>query len=399
MKVLVINCGSSSLKYQLINMDIYEVMCQGLVERIGLEGAVLTHKNPIKEKYVVQRDFKNHKDAIEVVLETLSDKKYGVINDVSDIYAVGHRVVHGGERYSNSVLINDEVLNYLEECIKLAPIHNPPNITGIKVCMELMPNTPMIAVFDTAFHQSMPEVAYIYPIEYSLYKDYGIRKYGFHGTSHKYVSQKLGEVLNKDIKDMKIISCHLGNGASICAIKEGKSIDTSMGFTPLAGIAMGTRSGNIDPSISTYLIEECGYTPEEANESLNKKSGVLGISGISSDFRDLEKSALEGNKRAKLALDIFYYRIRGQIAAYAAHMGGVDAIIFTAGIGENSIVTRKSCLEGMEFLGIEIDDKWNDIRGEVVEISTEASKVKVYVIPTNEELMIAKETIEVLTNN
>ncbi len=399
MKVLVINCGSSSLKYQLINMDIYEVMCQGLVERIGLEGAVLTHKNPIKEKYVVQRDFKNHKDAIEVVLETLSDKKYGVINDVSDIYAVGHRVVHGGERYSNSVLINDEVLNYLEECIKLAPIHNPPNITGIKVCMELMPNTPMIAVFDTAFHQSMPEVAYIYPIEYSLYKDYGIRKYGFHGTSHKYVSQKLGEVLNKDIKDMKIISCHLGNGASICAIKEGKSIDTSMGFTPLAGIAMGTRSGNIDPSISTYLIEECGYTPEEANESLNKKSGVLGISGISSDFRDLEKSALEGNKRAKLALDIFYYRIRGQIAAYAAHMGGVDAIIFTAGIGENSIVTRKSCLEGMEFLGIEIDDKWNNIRGEVVEISTEASKVKVYVIPTNEELMIAKETIEVLTNN
>lgn len=399
MKVLVINCGSSSLKYQLINMDTYEVMCQGLVERIGLEGAVLTHKNPIKEKYVVQRDFKNHKDAIEVVLETLSDKKYGVINDVSDIYAVGHRVVHGGERYSNSVLINDEVLNYLEECIKLAPIHNPPNITGIKVCMELMPNTPMIAVFDTAFHQSMPEVAYIYPIEYSLYKDYGIRKYGFHGTSHKYVSQKLGEVLNKDIKDMKIISCHLGNGASICAIKEGKSIDTSMGFTPLAGIAMGTRSGNIDPSISTYLIEECGYTPEEANESLNKKSGVLGISGISSDFRDLEKSALEGNKRAKLALDIFYYRIRGQIAAYAAHMGGVDAIIFTAGIGENSIVTRKSCLEGMEFLGIEIDDKWNDIRGEVVEISTEASKVKVYVIPTNEELMIAKETIEVLTNN
>ena len=399
MKVLVINCGSSSLKYQLINMNTYEVMCQGLVERIGLEGAVLTHKNPIKEKYVVQRDFKNHKDAIEVVLETLSDKKYGVINDVSDIYAVGHRVVHGGERYSNSVLINDEVLSYLEDCIKLAPIHNPPNITGIKVCMELMPNTPMIAVFDTAFHQTMPEVAYIYPIEYSLYKDYGIRKYGFHGTSHKYVSQKLGEVLNKEIKDMKIISCHLGNGASICAIKEGKSIDTSMGFTPLAGIAMGTRSGNIDPSISTYLIEECGYTPEEANESLNKKSGVLGISGVSSDFRDLEKAASEGNKRAKLALDIFYYRIRGQIAAYAAHMGGVDAIIFTAGIGENSIVTRKYCLEGMEFLGIEIDDKWNNIRGEVVEISTEASKVKVYVIPTNEELMIAKETIEVLMNN
>ena len=398
MKVLVINCGSSSLKYQLIDMNTYAVMCEGLVERIGLEGAVLTHKNPIKEKYVVQRNFKNHKEAIELVLETLLDKKHGVIDDISDIYAVGHRVVHGGEKYSNSVLIDDEVLTYLEECIKLAPIHNPPNIIGIKVCMKLMPNTPMIAVFDTAFHQTMPEVAYIYPIEYSLYKDYGIRKYGFHGTSHKYVSQKLGEVLNKDIKDMKIISCHLGNGASICAIKEGKSIDTSMGFTPLAGIAMGTRSGNIDPSISTYLIEECGYTPEEANESLNKKSGVLGISGVSSDFRDLEKAALEGNERAKLALDIFYYRIRGQIAAYAAHMGGVDAIIFTAGIGENSTVTRKTCLEGMDFLGIEIDDKWNNVRGEVVEISSETSKVKVYVIPTNEELMIAKETIEVLNN-
>ncbi|WP_294169265.1 acetate/propionate family kinase [uncultured Clostridium sp.] len=398
MKVLVINCGSSSLKYQLIDMNIYDVMCEGLVERIGLEGAVLTHKNPIKEKYVVQRNFKNHKDAVELVLETLLDKKHGVIDNIDDIYAVGHRVVHGGEKYSNSVLIDDEVLTYLEECIKLAPIHNPPNIIGIKVCMELMKNTPMIAVFDTAFHQTMPEVAYIYPIEYSLYKDYGIRKYGFHGTSHKYVSQKLGEVLNKDIKDMKIISCHLGNGASICAIKEGKSIDTSMGFTPLAGIAMGTRSGNIDPSISTYLIEECGYTPEEANESLNKKSGVLGISGVSSDFRDLEKAALEGNERAKLALDIFYYRIRGQIAAYAAHMGGVDAIIFTAGIGENSTVTRKTCLEGMDFLGIEIDDKWNNVRGEVVEISSETSKVKVYVIPTNEELMIAKETIDVLNN-
>ncbi len=396
MKVLVINCGSSSLKYQLIDMNNYDVICQGLVERIGLEGAVLTHKKPNKEKCIVEGIFKNHKEAINLVLDTLLDENYGVINDINEIYAVGHRVVHGGEKYSNSVLIDNEVISYLEDCIKLAPIHNPPNIIGIKVCIELMPNTPMIAVFDTAFHQTMPEVAYIYPIEYSLYKDYGIRKYGFHGTSHKYVSQKLGEILNKDINDMKIISCHLGNGASICAIKEGKSIDTSMGFTPLAGIAMGTRSGNIDPSISTFLIEECGYTAEEANESLNKKSGVLGISGVSSDFRDLEKAALEGNERAKLALDIFYYRIRGQIAAYAAHMGGVDSIIFTAGIGENSSVTRKACLENMDFLGIEIDDKWNNIRGEIVEISTEASKVKVYVIPTNEELMIAKETMEVL---
>lgn len=398
MKVLVINCGSSSLKYQLIDMSAYEVVCQGLVERIGLEESVLTHKNPFKEKYVVKGNFSNHKEAINLVLEILLDKKYGVINDINEIHAVGHRVVHGGEKYSNSVLIDDEVLSHLEECVKLAPIHNPPNIIGIRACKELLPNSPMIAVFDTAFHQTMPEVAYIYPIEYSLYEEYGIRKYGFHGTSHKYVSQKLGELLNRNVKEMKIISCHLGNGASICAIKEGKSIDTSMGFTPLAGIAMGTRSGNIDPSISTFLIEECGYTAEEANESLNKKSGVLGISGVSSDFRDLEKAALEGNKRAKLALDIFYYRIRGQIAAYAAHMGGVDFIIFTAGIGENSSITRKSCLDGMEFLGIEIDDKWNSIRGEIVEISTEVSKVKVYVIPTNEELMIAKETMEVLNN-
>lgn len=396
MNVLVINCGSSSLKYQVINMNTYEVMCQGLVERIGLKDSILTHKSSHKEKYVIKGNISNHKEAINLVLETLLDNKYGVVNDINEIYAVGHRVVHGGEKYSKSVLIDNEVLSYLEECVKLAPIHNPPNIIGIRACSELMPNIPMVAVFDTAFHQTMPEVAYIYPIEYSLYENYGIRKYGFHGTSHKYVSQKIGEVLNRDIKEMKIISCHLGNGASICAIKEGESIDTSMGFTPLAGVAMGTRSGNIDPSISTFLIEECGYTTEEANETLNKKSGVLGISGVSSDFRDIEKATLEGNERAKLALDIFHYRIRGQIAAYAAQMGGVDAIIFTAGIGENSIRTRKACLEGMEFLGIEIDNNRNNVRGEISEISTESSRVKVFVIPTNEELMIAKETLEVI---
>ncbi|WP_066890899.1 acetate/propionate family kinase [Clostridium nigeriense] len=396
MKILVINCGSSSLKYKLIEMNDDKVLCQGLVERIGIENSLLVHKNLFQEKYSIKENFSNHKDAIDKVLKILLDEKLGVISNINEIYAVGHRVVHGGEKYSNSVLIDDEVIRYLEECIKLAPIHNPPNIIGIKACRELMQDTPMIAVFDTAFHQSMPDIAYIYPIEYSLYEEHGIRKYGFHGTSHKYVSQKLGEVLDRDIEDMKIISCHLGNGASICAIKEGKSIDTSMGFTPLAGIAMGTRSGNIDPSIYTFLIEECGYTVEETNESLNKKSGVLGISGISSDFRDLEKAALEGNKRAKLALDIFYYRIRGQIAAYAAHMGGVDAIIFTAGIGENSSITRKACLKGMEFLGVKIDEELNNIRGEIVEISGDTSKVKVFVIPTNEELMIAKETIEVL---
>ncbi|WP_411169950.1 acetate/propionate family kinase [Clostridium sp. MB05] len=396
MNILVINCGSSSLKYQLIEMKNEEVICQGLVERIGIEGSTLTHKTNMDIKHVNKREIKNHKEAINLVLETLLDKEIGAIKDLNEIFAVGHRVVHGGERYSESVVIDNNVLSYLEECIKLAPIHNPPNIIGIKACMELMPLTPMVAVFDTAFHQTMPEVAYIYPIEYSLYENHKIRKYGFHGTSHKYVAQKLGEILDKDIKALKIVSCHLGNGASLSAIKNGKSIDTSMGFTPLAGVAMGTRSGNIDPSIATFLIEECGYTVEEANESLNKKSGVLGISGVSSDFRDLEKATEEGNDRAQLALDIFHYRIRGQIAAYAAHMGGVDAIIFTAGIGENSITTRKSCLEGLEFLGIEIDDKKNNVRGKIAEISSDNSSIKVYVIPTNEELMIAKETLEVL---
>ena len=396
MKILVINCGSSSLKYQLIEMQDKALICKGLVERIGLDGSILMHENHKGERYKKEIEIRNHKEAINRVLDILVDKNIGAIKDLNEIFAVGHRVVHGGEKYSKSVVIDEEVLKHLEECTKLAPIHNPPNITGIKACMDLMDDTPMVAVFDTAFHQTMPEVAYIYPIEYSLYENYKIRKYGFHGTSHKYVSQKLSEIMNKSIKDLKIVSCHLGNGASISAVKNGRSIDTSMGFTPLAGIAMGTRSGNIDPSISTFLIEECGYTVEEANESLNKKSGVLGISGISSDFRDLERSALEGNKRAKLALDIFYYRIRGQIAAYAAHMGGVDAIIFTAGIGENSITTRKECLKGLEFLGVEIDDERNNIRGEIAKISNDKSKVKVYVIPTNEELMIANETLEVL---
>lgn len=396
MKILIINCGSSSLKYQLIEMDYKKVICKGLVERIGLDASMLTHEDSEGYKENIEIKIENHKDAINIVLNTLIDEDIGAIKNLNEVFAVGHRVVHGGEKYSESVIIDEEVLNHLEEYTKLAPIHNPPNIIGIRACMDLMNDTPMVAVFDTAFHQTMPEVAYIYPIEYEFYEKYKIRKYGFHGTSHKYVAQKLGEILNRDIKELKIVSCHLGNGASITAIKNGKSIDTSMGFTPLAGIAMGTRSGNIDPSISTFLIEECGYTVEEANESLNKKSGVLGISGVSSDFRDIEKAASEGNKRAQLALDIFHYRIRGQIAAYAAHMGGVDSIIFTAGIGENSIKTRKACLEGLEFLGVEIDNNRNNIRGKISEISSYNSKVKVYVIPTNEELMIAKETLEVL---
>lgn len=396
MKILVINCGSSSLKYQLIDMENETKIAQGLVERIGIDGSRLVHKRQDLEKHVIESKISEHKDAIELVLGTLIDEKIGVISSMDEITAVGHRVVHGGEKYSESVIVDEEVISYLEECSKLAPLHNPCNITGIKECKKLMKNTPMIAVFDTAFHQTLPEKAYIYPIDYNLYKKYKIRKYGFHGTSHKYVSIKLAETMGKDIKDLKIITCHLGNGASIAAIKNGKCIDTTMGFTPLAGIPMGTRSGNIDPSIIPYLIEECGYTIEEVSKSLNNSSGVLGISGLSSDFRDIENAIDEGNERAKLALDIFHYRIREVIGSYIVAMSGVDAIVFTAGVGENSPETREESLKNLEFLGIELDEEKNKVRGKLREISKESSKVKAYVIPTNEELMIAKETVNLL---
>ncbi|MBS6007588.1 MAG: acetate kinase [Clostridium baratii] len=396
MKILVINCGSSSLKYQLIDMENETKIAQGLVERIGIDGSRLVHKRQDLEKHIIESKISEHKDAIELVLSTLLDEKIGVISSMDEITAVGHRVVHGGEKYSESVIVDEEVISYLEECSKLAPLHNPCNITGIKECKKLMKDTPMIAVFDTAFHQTLPEKAYIYPIDYNLYKEYKIRKYGFHGTSHKYVSMKLAETMGKDIKDLKIITCHLGNGASIAAVKNGKCIDTTMGFTPLAGIPMGTRSGNIDPSIIPYLIEECGYTIEEVSKSLNNSSGVLGISGVSSDFRDIEEAANEDNKRAKLALDIFHYRIREVIGSYIVAMEGVDAIVFTAGVGENSPETREECLKNLEFLGIEFDEEKNKVRGKLREISKESSKVKAYVIPTNEELMIAKETVNLL---
>lgn len=396
MKILVINCGSSSLKYQLIDMENETKIAQGLVERIGIDGSRLVHKGQDLEKHIIESKVNDHKDAIELVLGTLLDEKIGVISSMDEITAVGHRVVHGGEKYSESVIVDEGVISYLEECSKLAPLHNPCNITGIKECKKLMKDTPMIAVFDTAFHQTLPEKAYIYPIDYNLYKEYKIRKYGFHGTSHKYVSMKLAEVMGKDIKDLKIITCHLGNGASIAAVKNGKCIDTTMGFTPLAGIPMGTRSGNIDPSIIPYLIEECGYTIEEVSKSLNNSSGVLGISGVSSDFRDIEEAANEDNKRAKLALDIFHYRIREVIGSYIVAMEGVDAIVFTAGVGENSPETREECLKNLEFLGIEFDEEKNKVRGKLREISKENSKVKAYVIPTNEELMIAKETVNLL---
>ena len=397
MKVLVINCGSSSLKYQLIDMVNEEALAQGLVERIGIEGSVLTQKVEGKDKYIVKEEMKDHKDAIRLVLEALVDENNGVIKSMDEISAVGHRVVHGGEKYKESVVINDEVKANIEECFKLAPLHNPANMIGIKACEELMPNTPMVAVFDTAFHGTMPEDAYIYALPYELYEKHGIRKYGFHGTSHKYVSQTCAEVMGRDIKDLKIITCHLGNGASLCAVKNGVSVDTSMGFTPLEGLAMGTRCGNIDPAIVTFLMKEEGLSVDEVNDLLNKKSGVLGISGISSDFRDIEDAAFnKGNRRAQLALRIFEYKIRTTIGAYAAAMGGVDAIVFTAGVGENGPETREKCLEGLEFLGVEIDKEANNVRGKIREISKAGCNVKAFVIPTNEELVIARDTLELI---
>lgn len=396
MKILIINCGSSSLKYKLIDMANEKDIIEGIVERIGLDQSRLVQKNELREKYILEKEIKNHKEAIDIVLNTLVDSKVGVIESIDEITAVGHRVVHGGERYSSSIIINEEVIKYLEECSKLAPLHNPANIIGIRACQSLMPNKEMVAVFDTAFHGTLPEKAYIYAIDYALYKDHKIRKYGFHGTSHKYVSHKVAETMGKDIKDLKIITCHLGNGASISAIKGGECIDITMGFTPLAGIPMGTRSGNIDPSIIPFLVEECGYTIEEVSESLNKKSGVLGISGVSSDFRDIEDAASNGDKRAQLALDIFHYRIRAEIGSFIVNMGGVDVIVFTAGVGENSPETREECLKDLEFLGLTLDKEKNKVRGKLAEISQADSKIKAYVVPTNEELMIAKETVELI---
>ena len=397
MNVLVINCGSSSLKYQLINMENEDVLAKGLAERIGLDG-VVKHKAEGKEEVKLEDKLNNHKDAIKVVLNLLVDKKVGAIKSLEEIDIVGHRVVHGGEKFASSVIIDEEVIEAMEDCIDLAPLHNPPNITGIKACKELMPNVTMTGVFDTAFHQTMSKKAYIYPLPYELYEELGVRKYGFHGTSHKYVANRVAELIGEDIEDLKIVTCHLGNGASATAIRGGKSVDTSMGLTPLEGLAMGTRSGSIDPAIITFLMNKKNMSIQEVDELLNKKSGVLGISGVSNDFRDIEKAAEEGNERAQLALDKFYYIVRKYIASYTAAMGGIDVLVFTAGLGENSIGARKAICEDLESLGIEIDDENNNIRGKEQLISKENKKVKVYVIPTNEELMIAREAVEILEN-
>ncbi len=396
MKILVINTGSSSLKYQLIDMATESVVAKGLCDRIGIDHSFLKHTKIGCEAVLIERDLYNHKVAIQEVIKALIDKKIGVISDMSEIMAVGHRVVHGGEKFHASVLIDNEVMKAIEDCIELAPLHNPPNITGIEACKQIMPNTPMIAVFDTAFHQTMPKHAYLYALPYDMYEKYGVRKYGFHGTSHKYVAERAAVMLDKPLDELNLVSCHLGNGASVCAIKNGKSVDTSMGFTPLAGLAMGTRSGTIDPSVIWYLMEKEKMSVVEINDYLNKKSGVLGISGISSDFRDIMSAAAEGNERAKLALDIFCYRVKKYIGEYAAIVDGIDAVIFTAGIGENNGVVRKEILTGLDFMGIDVDWEKNKVSGVETDVSTPNAKVRTLVIPTNEELAIARESKKVL---
>ena len=396
MNVLVINAGSSSLKYQLLNPDTQEILAKGLCERIGIDGKFTykpTGKTAVKAADVAMP---THSEAIQTVLNALVDKDNGVIGSMAEIDAVGHRVVHGGEKFAKSVLITDEVMAAIEECNPLAPLHNPANIIGIRACQKLMPNTPMVAVFDTAFHQTMPPVAYTYALPYEYYEQDKVRRYGFHGTSHKYVAQRAAAMLGKPIEELKLISCHLGNGSSITAINGGKSVDTSMGFTPLAGLPMGTRAGDLDAGILQYLMNKHGMNIDEMLNVLNKKSGVEGVSAISSDFRDLENAEAEGNKRAELALRVFDYAVKKYIGAYAAAMGGVDAVIFTAGVGENGPETRESACAGLEFMGIKIDPEKDKVRGKEMDVSTDDAKVRVLVIPTNEELMIAMDTAAIV---
>ena len=394
MKILVINCGSSSLKYQFIDMENEEVIAKGLAERIGIDGSVLNHQPKGFDKVKIERPMPTHKEAMQTVVDALRDKDYGVIKDMGEITAVGHRVVHAGEKFAYSVLLNEEVMDALKECISLAPLHNPPNIMGIEACRQIMPDVPMVGVFDTAFHQTMPKKSYIYPIPYEYYEKYRIRRYGFHGTSHKYVAERAAAMLGKPVEELKIITCHLGNGASITAVKNGISVDTSMGFTPLEGLAMGTRSGNIDAAIIKFLMEKENISIAKADEILNKKSGVLGISGVSSDFRDIEEAANKGNERAQLALDVYAHYVKKFIGAYAAVMNGVDAIVFTAGLGENSASMRSSICKDMSYLGVELDETKNNVRGKETDVSKDGSKVRVLLIPTNEELVIARDTAE-----
>ena len=391
MKILVLNCGSSSLKYQLINMENEEVVASGKYERIGEDEAFLTHKVNGK-KIEIKHPAKTHEEAIDFTLKQLINPEYKVIDSLDEISAIGHRLAHGAQKINKSVVITDEVVDFIRQSIDLAPLHNPAGITGIEACKKVMPGKPMVGVFDTAFHQTLPKERYIYAVPYEYYEKYGIRKYGFHGTSHMYVSQRLAEIVNKDIKDLKIVSCHLGQGSSICAIQGGKSVDTTMGLTPVAGIPMVTRSGDLDPSVVTFIMKKENLSADEVEAVLNKNSGVQGISGLAPDFREIEKASNEGNERAKIAMEKFKYEIASYIAKYAVAMNGVDYVIFTGGVGENQVNIRKGICEQLEFMGLKLDEEANQTRGEEKEITTKDSKIKAYIVPTNEELMIAKET-------
>lgn len=398
MKILVINCGSSSLKYQLMNMDDESVICKGLVERIGIEGSKLTHKVEGRENFVVEEAMKNHKDAMKHVFDALVSKEHGVVASLDEIDGIGHRVLHGGDIITDSTLVTEDVKKTIGKFICFGPLHNPANLMGIEACEELVKGKPNVVVMDTAFHQTMPAKNYMYAIDYDLYEKYRLRKYGFHGTSHKYIAHRMAEILNKDLSELNIINCHLGNGSSLACIKNGKVYDTSMGVTPLEGLVMGTRSGDIDPTVVTFLCENENITPHEANQWLNKKSGVLGVSKLSSDFRDLEEARDKGNEKAGLALDMFTNRVKKYIGAYMAQMPELDAIVMTGGIGENSDTMRREILHGLEHLGIELDDKKNDgTRAKEVNIAKDGAKIKIYICPTNEELMIARDTKEIIS--
>lgn len=393
MKVLVLNSGSSSLKYQLIDMEKEEMIVKGNYERIGQGNSFLTHK--VKgEKHKFEHPVKNHEEAISFVIKRLLSKHYGALESLEELYAIGHRVVHGGEKFSNSVIITDEVINEIEKCSDLAPLHNPAAVLGIRACKKIVPYVKMIAVFDTAFHQTISKEKYIYSIPYRYYKEYGIRKYGFHGTSHMYVANRVAEIMKSNVKDLKIVNCHLGQGASVCAIKDGKSIETSMGLTPLGGIPMGTRSGDLDPSVVTFIAKKENLKSEEVEEILNKYSGVFGISNVSVDFRDIEVEALSGGTHAKIALDVYHNLVSGYIAKCAVAMGGIDVITFTAGVGEKSPFSRSEICKQFGFLGLKLNEEANKLKGEEIKISSDDSKITVYVIPTNEELMIARETLK-----
>ncbi len=397
MKVLVVNCGSSSLKYQVLDMPSEELLCKGLVERIGIEGSVIKHEKIGQDKFVLEVPMKDHTEAIGHVIDALLDADHGVAKSMDEIGAVGHRVVQGGEKFAKSTLVTDDMLKEVEALSELAPLHNPANILGINACKKLMPNTPMVGVFDTSFHQTMPEESYIYALPYELYEKYGVRRYGFHGTSHRYVTERAAAMLGKPVDQVNLVTCHIGNGASCAAVKNGKCFDTSMGLTPLEGLVMGTRCGDIDPAILPFVAGKEGLSFADVDTMMNKKSGILGISGISSDMRDVETEMGKGNKRAKIAWDVFAHRVKHYIGAYLAEIGGADAIVFTAGVGENSATMRADICKGMEALGIKIDEAANNVRGEEKVISAADSKIKILLIPTNEELMIAKDTYEIVT--